>query len=61
MAGEPEPGVFGSLEPDPTEKKPGAGAAPKKTGAGASKNMPLLYLLYRLLEAKKSNFTKLYS
>ena len=31
-AGEPEPGVFGSLEPDPepAEKKPGAGAAPKK-------------------------------
>ena len=29
-AGEPEPGVFSSLEPKPAEKKPGAGAAPKK-------------------------------
>ena len=32
-AGEPEPvkpGVFGSLEPEPLEKKPGAGAAWKK-------------------------------
>ena len=28
---EPEPGVFGSLEPEPLEKKPGAGA-----GAGAA-------------------------
>ena len=25
-AGEPEPGNFGSLEPEPLEKKPGAGA-----------------------------------
>ena len=25
-AGESEPGVFGSLEPEPLEKKPGAGA-----------------------------------
>jgi len=24
---EPEPGVFGSLEPEPLEKKPGVGAA----------------------------------
>ena len=30
-AGEPEPGVFGSLEPEPLEKKPGAGAALKKS------------------------------
>ena len=31
-----EPGVFGSVEPKPTEKKPGARATPKKkTGAGA--------------------------
>jgi len=30
-AGEPEPGVFGSLEPEPLEKKRGAGA-----GAGAA-------------------------
>jgi len=30
-AGEPEPGVFGSLEPEPLEKKPGAGAAWKKS------------------------------
>ena len=29
--GEPEPGVFGSLEPEPLEKKPGAGAAWKKS------------------------------
>ena len=29
-AGEPEPGVFGSLEPEPLEKKPVAGAAWKK-------------------------------
>ena len=29
-AGEPEPGVFGSLEPEPLEKKPEAGAAWKK-------------------------------
>ena len=29
-AGEPEPGVFGSLEPEPLIKKPGAGAAWKK-------------------------------
>ena len=29
-AGEPEPGVFGSLEPEPAEKKTVAGAAPKK-------------------------------
>ena len=27
---EPEPGVFGSFEPEPLEKKPGAGAARKK-------------------------------
>ena len=33
-AGEPEPGVFGSLEPEPLEKKPGAGA-----GAGAAKKL----------------------
>ena len=49
---EPEPGVFGSLEPEPLEeKKPGAGAAweknqkpeplEKKSGAGAAKkNLP---------------------
>ena len=39
-AGEPEPGVFGSLEPEPLEeKKRGAGAAwKKKSGAGAGKN-----------------------
>ena len=32
-----EPGVFGPLEPEPEplEKKPGAGAAWKKSGAGA--------------------------
>jgi hypothetical protein len=30
-AGEPEPGVFGSLEPEPLEKKQGAGAAWKKS------------------------------
>ena len=37
-AGEPEPGVFGSLEPEPLEKKPVAGAAwKKKSGAGAAK------------------------
>ena len=32
MAGEPEPGVFGSLEPEPEplEKKTGAGAAWEK-------------------------------
>ena len=32
-AGEPEPGVFGSLEqePEPLEKKAGAGAAWKKS------------------------------
>ena len=46
-----EPGVFGSLEPEPLEeKKPGAGAAweknqepellEKKSGAGAAKNLP---------------------
>ena len=29
-AGEPEPGVFGSLEPEPLEKKPGAGAGAAK-------------------------------
>ena len=28
---EPEPGVFGSLEPEPLEKKTGAGAAWKKS------------------------------
>ena len=34
-AGEPEPGVFGSLDPEPLEKKQGAGAgAAWKTGAG---------------------------
>ena len=46
-AGEPEPsepGVFGSLEPEPAEKKPG-------DGAGAAKNIPFLY---RLLEDKKN-------
>ena len=31
FAKEPEPGVFGSLEPEPLEKKPGAGAAWKKS------------------------------
>ena len=25
-AGEPEPGVYGSLEPEPIDEKPGAGA-----------------------------------
>ena len=38
--GEPEPGVFGFLEPEPLEKKPGAGAVAaweKKSGAGAAK------------------------
>ena len=30
-AGEPKPGVFVSLEPEPPEKKPGAGAASKKS------------------------------
>ena len=36
-AGEPEPGVFGSLEPDPEplEKKPGAGAANELAGSSA--------------------------
>jgi len=42
-AGEPEPvdpGVFGSLEPEPLEKKTGAGAArKKKSGAGADKKL----------------------
>ena len=41
-AGEPEPGVFGSLEPEPLEKKPGAGtraAWKKKSGAVASKKL----------------------
>jgi len=28
---EPEPGVFGSFEPEPLEKKPGAGVAWKKS------------------------------
>ena len=32
-AGEPEPGVFGALEPEPLEKKTGAGA-----GAAWKKN-----------------------
>ena len=45
-AGEPEPGVFGSLQPELAEKK--------KTGARAAKNMPLLY---RLLEDKKHKET----
>ena len=35
--GEPEPGVFGSLEPEPLEKKAGAEAAWNKSGAGAAK------------------------
>ena len=37
-AGEPEPGVFGSLEPElePVEKNPGAGAG---AGAGAAKKL----------------------
>ena len=34
-AGEPEPGVFGSLEPEPLEKKTGAGAAKKLAGSSA--------------------------
>ena len=36
-----EPGVFGSLEPEPLEKKPGAGvgATWKKSGAGATKKL----------------------
>ena len=40
-AGEPEPGVFGSFEPEPLEKKPGAGAgaAWKKSGARAAKKL----------------------
>ena len=38
--GEPESGVFGSLEPEPLEKKTGAGAAwKKKSGAGAAKKL----------------------
>ena len=47
-AEEPEPGVFGSLDPEsvPNEKKGArAEAAPKKKGAGAAKNMRLLYQL----------------
>jgi len=35
-AGEPEPDVFGSLEPEPLEKKPGAGAGAAKKLAGSS-------------------------
>ena len=37
-AGEPEPGVFGSLEPEtePLEKKPGARAGAAKKLAGSS-------------------------
>ena len=31
------PGVFGSLEPEPLEKKTRAGAAWEKLGAGAAK------------------------
>ena len=35
-----ELGVFGSLEPEPFAKKPGAGAAwKKKSGAGAAKKL----------------------
>ena len=34
-AGEPEPGVFGSLEPEPLEKKTGAGDGPEPL-----KNLP---------------------
>ena len=34
-AGEPEPGVFGSLEPEPLEKNSGAGAAKKLAGSSA--------------------------
>jgi hypothetical protein len=46
-----EPGVFGSLEPEPFEKKKsGAGAAWKKSGAGAAKK---LTGSSALLEAKK--------
>ena len=34
-AEESEPGVFGSLEPEPLEKKTGAGAAKKLAGYSA--------------------------
>jgi len=44
-AGEPEPGVFGSLEPEPLEKKRGAGAAWKKS----QKPEPELVKISRLL------------
>ena len=38
-AGEPEPGVFGSLEPEPLEKKTRSRSRlEKKSGAGAGKN-----------------------
>ena len=40
--GEPEPGVFGSLEPEPLEKKTRSRSRSrleKKTGAGAAKKL----------------------
>ena len=46
-----EPHVFGLLEPE-IEKKPGAGATPKKMGAGAGA-ANIMRLLYRPLENKK--------
>jgi hypothetical protein len=38
-AGEPEPGVFGSLEPEPLEKTRSRSCLEKKSGAGAAKNL----------------------
>ena len=43
-----EPGVFGSLEPEPLEKKTGAGAAWKKSGAGAAKKFTSQLISYHL-------------
>ena len=39
MAEEPEPGVFGSLEPEPLEKKQEPEPLGKKSGAGAAKKL----------------------
>ena len=52
---EPEPVVFDPLEPEPVFKKLGAGAGPKKPGAGAAK-----YVRLRLLKVKSRRILNLY-
>ena len=56
-AGEPEPGVFGSLEPEPLEKNRSRSRLEKKSGAAKKLEIYLFYIFcsYTLLDWGEKN------